>query len=101
MSNISKLRPGEEVTYIPNRNADPILLTYVETMKNGLNRFFSSQFPSLEYHLAHNHEAIKPHEEKYEEEIQENYIAFKGGDENKRHAYEVLLTRRRPNVKRK
>lgn len=40
-----KLRPGDEVTYIPGRHADPILLTYVETMKNGMFRFFSSQFP--------------------------------------------------------
>lgn len=101
MSNTSKFRLGEEVTYTPSKNVDSILLTYVETMKNGLNRFFSSQFPSLEYHLAQDHDNIKPYEEKYEEEIQESYLAFKGGDENKQRAYEVLLTRRRPNAKRK
>lgn len=97
MSNISKLKLGDEVTYSPSKNLDPVLLTYVETMKNGLERFFSSQFPSLEYHLARNHDHIGPYEEKYEEEVQEKYIAFKGGDENKKLAYESLLVRRRAN----
>lgn len=98
MANLSKFKLGEEVTYFSNKSADPILLTYVETMKDGLCRFFSSQFPSLEYHLAHDSNNIKPHEEKYEEEVQESYHAFKGGDENKKRAYEILLARRRPHV---
>jgi len=99
MSSAPKFRPGEEVTYIPNKNAEPVLLTYIETMKNGINRFFSSQFPSLEFHIVHGHESIKPYEEKYEEEIQEKYIAFKGGEEKKQHAYEIFLARRGQNAK--
>ena len=90
-----KLKPGEEVTYEPSKLADPILLTYVETMKNGMYRFFSSHFPSLEYYLAHDTDKIKPYDERYQEEIQEKYIAFKGGDFAKKHAYQSLLVNRR------
>jgi len=93
-----KLRLGEEVTYLPNKLADPILLTYVETMKNGMGRFFSSQFPTVEYHLAHDNDKIKPYDERYQEEIQEKYYAFKGGDQTKEQAYNVLLARRRSHV---
>lgn len=101
MSKMSKLRPGDEVTYVPNRNVDPVILTYVETMKNGLDRFFSSQFPTLEYHLAPGHDHIRPHDESYEEEIHEKYVAFRGRDGAKRQAYEILLSRRNANAKHK
>jgi len=94
----SKFRLGEEVTYEAHKLADPILLTYVETMKNGMYRFFSSQFPTLEYHLAHNTDKIKPYDERYQEEIQEKYLTFKGGDTSKERAYQVLLARRRSHV---
>ena len=94
----SKFRSGEEVTYEAHKLADPILLTYVETMKNGMGRFFCSQFPTLEYHLAHDSDKIKPYDERYQEEVQEKYLTFKGGDIAKEQAYEALLSRRRSHV---
>lgn len=89
-----RLKCGDEVTYIANKYTDPQLLTFVETMKNGINRYFSSQFPTLEYHLEHDNNHIHPYDESYQEEIQEKYFAFKGGDTNKQRAYEILLTNR-------
>lgn len=88
-----KYRLGEQVAYSPNKNLDPVLLTYVEVLKNGLGRFFSSEFPSLEYHIPVDSEKLKT-EEIHFEGVQEKYHAFKGGDDKKRQAYEILLTRR-------
>ena len=101
MSKVPKFRLGEEVTYAPNKHVDPVLLTYVETLKNGLNRFFSSQFPSLEYHLEQDNDNVRPCNERFEEDVQEIYLAFKGNDKNKQHAYEILLARRGPHADRK
>lgn len=90
-----KLRPGDEVTYIPGRHADPILLTYVETMKNGMFRFFSSQFPTVEYHLEHDTDRIRSYDEQFSQEVEEKYLAFKGNDEAKKCAYQILVANRR------
>lgn len=93
-----KLRAGDEVTYLPGKQIDPILLTYVETMKNGMGRFFSSQFPTVEYHLAHDNDKIKPYDERYQEEVLEKYLVFKGNDQAKEQAYNTMLVRRKNHV---
>ena len=85
-----KLKCGDQVSYTANKHADPILLTFVEPLRNGINRFFSSEFPTQEYHLANDSDRIQPFEEKYQSQIQEKYHAFKGGDDKKRQAYEIL-----------
>ena len=90
----SKLKLGDEVLYVPNKHVDPLLLTFVETMKNGLDRYFSSEFPTMEYHLEQNIPSILPYEEKYVTQPQEAYVAFKGKDGSKRLAYESLLLKR-------
>jgi len=87
-----KFRLGQQVTYTPGRNLDPIRLTYVEVLKNGLGRFFSSAYPSLEYHISLNSDRLSEEDTVTFEGVQEKYHAFKGGDDKKRQAYEVLLT---------
>lgn len=91
---VVKLKCGDQVTYVPSKNTDPVILTFVETMKGGMNRFFSSEFPTLEYHLAINCDRIQQYEEKYQNQRQETYLAFRGGDDKKRQAYEILLAKR-------
>ena len=87
-------RTGDEFVYTRNRNFDPVFLTYIENMPGGLRRYFSSQFPSLEYHIDPECEHVKPCSDNYGEEVQETYITFKGNDNNKRKAYEILMLKR-------
>lgn len=89
-----KYKLGEQVVYSPSKNLDPVLLTYVEVLKNGLGRFFSSEFPSLEYHISLDSEKFSNQEPIPFEGTKETYLAFRGGDDKKRQAYEVLLARR-------
>lgn len=83
------IKLGDKVTYVANKNADPVLLTYIEKLKNGQGRFFVSKRPSLEYHLDLDSVSIKPYDERLEEDFEESYVAFRGCDENKRKAYEM------------
>ena len=89
-----KFKLGDQVAYAPSKNLDPVSLTYVEVLKNGLGRFFSSEFPALEYHLSLDSEKLSVEEEVPLEAVQEKYLAFKGGDDKKRQAYEILLAKR-------
>ena len=91
--NARKLKNGDEVLYL-NRTHDAVPLVFVETTKNGLNRFFSAQFPTMEYHLANDCPQISEFQEPFKEEIEEQYVAFSGPNSNKRKAYEALLARR-------
>lgn len=88
-----KFKLGQQVVYLANKNAEPQLLTYVEILKNGLGRFFSSHYPALEYHISTESDKLSAAETVIFEGLQEKYLAFKGGDERKQQAYQVLLTR--------
>jgi hypothetical protein len=89
-----KFKLGQQVLYNVNKHTN-LVLTFVEVTKNGLGRFFISQFPSLEYYLHLDSEKIKVENDIPFEELQEEYVAFKGGDDKKQQAYNLLLVRGR------
>lgn len=88
-------KTGDEFIYCRSKNHEHVVLTYVETMPDGKYRFFSSQKPSLEYHLEKDSPSISPcNDEPNWESLDEKYHAFKGDDKAKQQAYHVLLARR-------
>ena len=86
---------GEEFIFTASKNKEPVVLTYVETMRDGKNRFFSSQKPTLEYHLEKDNPNIQAcNNEPNWESLDEKFYAFKDDDKAKQQAYNVLLARR-------
>lgn len=88
------LKIGNEYLYQASKNVDPVWLTYISEMKNGLHRFFSSEFPTLEYHISSEKVSVESPKDYPLPSIAENYIAFKGDDSSKEKAYLLLLKRR-------
>lgn len=88
------LKIGNEYLYQASKNSDPIWVTYVSDLKSGLHRFFSSEFPTLEYHVSP--DKVEPSSSKDFPlpQIAENYVAFKGDDQAKEKAYQILVKRR-------
>lgn len=88
-------KAGEEFIYIPPcKDAEPVWLTYVEKMKGGLHRLFSSEMPVLEYHI-HEESFSQCTDKKHPKpDIIVKYLAFVGGDTAKQIAYQKLLSSR-------
>ena len=87
----NKLKHGDEYVYFASKRHDAVYLTYVEKLKNGLHRFFSTEYPSLEYHLNDRISDIQK-TSCYDVVPAEEYIAF--SDEQKKSAYLLVLKRR-------
>jgi len=87
---------GQEYLYTANKHSEPIWLTYVKKNKNEKNRhiLFSSEHPSLDYDITS--EAIQLGDPKIYPypQIVEEYIVFKGSDEDKEKAYNLMIARR-------
>lgn len=86
---------GEEFIYRPpSKDAEPVWLTYVEKMKNGLHRLFSSEAPVLEYHIREEDFLACDSRIFPKPEVSTKYHTFSGGNDAKRTAYEKLLISR-------
>ena len=88
-----RLKNGNEYNYISNKSLSCVALTYVGPLKNGLHRFFSTEYPSVDYYLDPNSSNIEEIQQAYVDPV-ESYIAFAGKDEEKKKAYLALLKRR-------
>lgn len=88
-----KLQQGEEYAYEPNRNTGPIVLTYVEKLTDDTHRFFSSEFPSLDYHIGLDRVRLMSDDVQLPSPA-EAIHTFSGADSQKKKAYEILLAKR-------
>lgn len=90
-----KFKVGEEFIYRPpSKDAEPVWLTYVQSLKGGLHRLFSSESPTIEYHIQEDSFSSGDVKSFPKPDINVKYEAFVGGDDAKREAYEKLMSSR-------
>jgi hypothetical protein len=88
-------KAGEEFIYTPpSKDSEPVWLTYVEKLKCGLHRLFSSESPVLEYHIPEESFSQSDEKKNPKPDVTVKYSAFVGGDNSKQIAYEKLLSAR-------
>ena len=90
----SKFKLGEEYLYIPGKNVDPVWLTYVCPLSAGMHRLFSSENPTLEYHVSSETLGKGDSKDHPKPEISVKFISISGGDESKKEAYNRLAVSR-------
>lgn len=89
----SKFKSGEEFIYLSYKNAEPVWLTYVSDLGQGLHRLFCTENPTLEYHV-HEDSLEKGNTKKNPKpEIITRIIAMPDTDKDKRNAYNILAAR--------
>lgn len=89
----TKFKLGDEFLYVGNRSAEPIWLTYVSAMNSGLHRLFSTDNPTLEYHIQESLFEKGDPKKNPKPEFTVRYAAMSGNDEDKRAAYNCLAAK--------
>lgn len=91
----SKFKAGDEFVYKPpSKDAEPVWLTYIQSMKGGLHRLFSSETPALEYHIHEDSFCVGDVRQYPKPDLNVRYHAFAGNDGMKQEAYEKLMSSR-------
>ena len=92
-----QFKQGHEYFYRKSNLSEPIWLTYVQKIKSeDRHILFSSEFPTVDYHLVDSNLDIGDSKEVTFPQILETYVAFSGDNAEKKKAYDILMKRRGP-----